>query len=186
MATPIILLPRRAKSRAVPTYFDLSHRPCTLFCVADTQARDLPPTTAPGLYSEMVAEAEAASRERRSQRRTVPVPFSFASRETRQGRKLDEMGRQPDENMPYGIDERDVGASADGPTWTEKGQTVGQRQSFKARDVPRSMSEPRWEMMRVQESERRERVAQEALKSAQVRVAGTSIRQSPLGHPSPS
>jgi hypothetical protein len=46
------------------------------------------------------------------------------------------------------------------------GVSVSDRKSFKARDVPRSMSEPRWEMMRVHEAERRERVAQEAIKLA--------------------
>ena len=101
----------------------------------------------------------------------MPVPFSFAHRETRQARKLGEMSRQQQDEL----DAEDaaaaaasgVGASAEGVTWSEKGETVGQRQSFKARDVPRSMSEPRWEMMRVQEAERRERVAHEALRSAQ-------------------
>jgi hypothetical protein len=37
----------------------------------------------------MVAEAEAASRERRQQRRTVPVPFSFTHRQTRSEKKAE-------------------------------------------------------------------------------------------------
>ena len=126
------------------------------------KARDLPPTTAPGLYSEMVAEAEAASKERRQHRRTVPVPFSFTHRQTRSAKQLSEL---EEKRLKAEQEVENLGDSANNGLWTEKGEMVGTRKSFRARDVPRSMSEPRWEMMRLQEAERRERVAQEAMKS---------------------
>lgn len=133
-----------------------------------TRARDLPPTTAPGLYSEMVAEAEQASRERRQVRRTVPVPFSFSERRTKEPKRSDVTAGEWQGTLEDEADENlssQTGGNA-GVLWYEQGQAVGNRKSFKARDVPRSMSEPRWEIMRVQEAERRERVAQKALESA--------------------
>ena len=128
------------------------------------KSRDLPATTAPGLYSEMVAEAEAQSRDRRRQRKTVPVPFSFTQRESRNAQRASDLARAAQmsaDAMP---------GEASAQAWAEErgvAPAVGERKSFRARDVPRSMSEPRWEMMRVQDAERRERCAQEALKSAQ-------------------
>ena len=134
-----------------------------------TRARDLPPSTAPGLYSEMVAEAEAASRERRQVRRTVPVPFSFSHRRTKEPKRSDVMPGEWTGFQDASAEDtagNAAGASAEGGLWYENGELVGKRTSFKAKEVPRSMSEPRWEIMRVQEAERRERVAQAALESA--------------------
>ena len=121
-----------------------------------TRARDLPPTTAPGLYSEMVAEAEQASRERRQVRRTVPVPFSFSERRTKEPKRSDVTAGEWQGTLEDEADENlssQTGGNA-GVLWYEQGQAVGNRKSFKARDVPRSMSEPRWEIMRVQEAKR--------------------------------
>jgi len=108
------------------------------------------------------------------QRRTVPVPFSFTHRQTRSEKKAEEY-RQNDGLHAEPIDPY-VGGSAAG-AWTERGAPVGARKAFRARDVPRSMSEPRWEMMRVREAERRERVAQEALRSMQCSKLPPRMRQ---------
>ena len=108
------------------------------------KVRELPDTTAPGLYSQMVEEAEAASKDRRQQRRTVPVPFSFAQRKSRTELRAD--GGEGHAAAPP------AGGAGLSPRWVEKGEeVVGDRKSFRARDVPRSMSEPRWEMMQMRE-----------------------------------
>ena len=122
------------------------------------KARPLPPTTAPGLYSEMVAEAAAASKERRQQRRTIPVPFSFSNRGTKAPRKSDA------EAMAEGAAAEELEAAAG---WVAKGEAADPAPAFKAREVPRSMAEPRWEMMQVKAAERKERAAYEAMKSLQ-------------------
>ena len=130
------------------------------------KARSPPPTNAPGLYTQKVLEMEQRSKERRTVRRTVPQPFSFANRGTRSLRASSTAA------------EFEAGAAASGPpadeyalaaaeSYSGEEGDVGGRPSFKAREVPRSMSEPRWEMMRVREAERREKVAQDALRLAQ-------------------
>lgn len=116
------------------------------------KARPVPPTTAPGLYTKQVAEMEERSRERRAVRRTVPQPFSFHNRPASARRSWDKE-KEGDESVVS--------------TPRDAYLDVSERRPFKAREVPRSMSEPRWEMMRVRDAERREKVAQEALKLAQ-------------------
>ena len=103
---------------------------------------------------KQVEEMEQRSKERRAVRRTVPQPFSFSERSERRTVGMSETASEAGGDTP-----RDHAGAF--------GENVGARKSFHARDVPRSMSEPRWEMMRVREAERRERVAQEALRLAQ-------------------
>jgi hypothetical protein len=162
-----------ASERRLAEELEMKRQAMEVAAKESMRARDLPPSTAPGLYSEMVAEAEAASRERRQVRRTVPVPFSFSHRRTKEPRRSDlqagEWQGMEDEYADENASAQGGGMGSGGggsAHWYEKGQPVGARKSFRARDVPRSMSEPRWEIMRVQEAERRERVAQKALESA--------------------
>ena len=61
-----------ASERRVAEEMEMKRQAMEAAAKESTRARDLPPSTAPGLYSEMVAEAEQASRERRQVRRIVP------------------------------------------------------------------------------------------------------------------
>ena len=174
--------PRERRSITVPTPFSFEHRPKRdnaalrkMQAEIELERAELeesrqealkpqpvPSTNAPGLYMKQVEEMEARSRERRTVRRTVPQPFSFTNRPPSARKSWDAAvggGGAPlaDSGTPRGVP-----PAADPAAYLE----VGERKAFKARDVPRSMSEPRWEMMRVREAERREKVAHEAIKLA--------------------
>ena len=115
----------------------------------ENKARPVPATNEPGLYMKQMQMLEEKSRERRQVRRTVPQPFSFQSRSERKASPTEGHADDAYGEMLFKAAEA---------------EDVGTRKPYRAREVPRSMSEPRWEMMRIRESERREKCAQDALR----------------------
>lgn len=98
----------------------------------------VPATTAPGLYQAKVDADEEASRQRRTVVRTLVRPFSFSN-----PRSSHSPGASSHAEKAAGGDSGEGGSS-----------------TFTARDVPKAMSEPRYEWMQLEDARRRERVAQ--------------------------
>ena len=181
--------PRERPRITVPTPFSFEHRPKRDHAALrkmqqelaeerlaiedgkkENKARPVPATNEPGLYMAQVEKMKEKSQERRAVRRTVPQPFSFQSRSERKAAAVSGMASADDDafgGTPYGG--AGVSPYGDGRPYGDvpgMPDDVAGRQSFRARDVPRSMSEPRWEMMRIREAERKEKCAQEALRLA--------------------
>ena len=103
----------------------------------------VPPTTVPGLYQAKVNADQAASRRRRTLARTIIRPFSFSK-----SRNNCSLGAKTCDSTT-----NCTRLNSDPPT-------------FSARQVPRAMSEPRYEWMQLEDARRRERIAQVRLASS--------------------